>query len=121
MTSSSRRRCRGNQRCAACSSAWRSWRGYQSPVTASQKIDFLLNTYYGFIGHLLNTQSRSFKDKDTISDRYQTGYNVYPTMGKEVTNIFKKLYELFTRCNRQKEEFVQNMQIVYRSLVNTAN
>ncbi len=94
---------------------------YTKNLNASQEIDFLLNTYYGFIGHLLNTQSRSFKDKDAISDRYQTGYNVYPTMGKEVTNIFKKLYELFTRCNRQKEEFVQNTQIVYRSLVNTAN
>ena len=92
---------------------------YTKNLNASQGIDYLLNTYYGFIGHLLNTQSRSFKDKDTISERYQTGYSVYPTLEKEVTNIFKKLYELFSRCNRQKEEFDQNMQIAYRSLVNT--
>jgi hypothetical protein len=55
-----------------------------------------------------------------ISERYQTGYNVFPNMEKEVTSIFKKLYELFARCNRQKEEFAQNIQIAYRSLVNTS-
>ncbi len=92
---------------------------YTKNLNASQGIDYLQNTYYGFIGHLLNTQNRSFKDKDMISERYQTGYNVYPTLGKEVTNIFKKLYELFVRCNRQEEEFGQNMQIANRSLVNT--
>ncbi|MCP4266275.1 MAG: hypothetical protein GY777_11990 [Candidatus Brocadiaceae bacterium] len=92
---------------------------YTKNLNASQGIDYLQNTYYGFIGHLLNAQNRSSKDKDTIAERYQTGYNVYPTLGKEVTNIFKKLYELFVRCNRQKEEFGQDMQIAYRSLVNT--
>ncbi len=93
---------------------------YTKNLNVSRGIDYLLNTYYGFIGHLLNTQSGSAKDENSISDRYQTAYNVYPTLGKEVTNIFKKLYELFARCNRQKEEFGQNMQIAYRSLVNTA-
>ncbi len=92
---------------------------YTKNLNASQEIDYLVNTYYGFIGHLLNTQNRSFKDKDIISERHQAGYNVYPTLGKEVTNIFKKLYELFTRCDRQKEEFGQDLQIIYRSLVNT--
>ena len=91
---------------------------YTKSLNAYHGTDLLLNTYYGFIGHLLDTQSKSFKDKDTISDRYQTGYNVYPAMGKEVTSIFKKLYELFIRCNIQKEDFGQNLQISYRSLVN---
>ncbi len=92
---------------------------YTKNLKVSQGIDFLLNTYYGYIGHLLNTQSKSFKNKDTISGSYQTGYNVYSTMGREVTNIFNKLYDLFIKCNRQKEEFDQNMEMAYRSLVNT--
>jgi len=91
---------------------------YTKNLNASQEIDYLVNTYYGFIGHLLNTQNRSFKDRDMISGKYQTGYNAFPTLEKEITSIFKKLYELFARCNKQKKEFGQNMQIAYRSLVN---
>ncbi len=89
---------------------------YTKNINASQGIDYMLNTYYGFIGDLLKTQDRSVKDKETLSNR---AYDIYPAMGKEVTNIFTHLYELFIKCNRQKKEFGQNTQIAYRSLVNT--
>ncbi len=92
---------------------------YTKNINVSQEIDYMLNTYYGFIGHLLKIQDRSFRDKGTISNRSLAGYNIYPAMGKEVTNIFTHLYELFIKCNRQKKEFCQNTQIAYRSLVNT--
>ncbi len=92
---------------------------YTKNLSASQGIDYMQKTYYGFIGHLLNAQNRLFEDKVTISDKFQTGYNIYPTMGKEVTNIFNKLFELFIKCNRQREGFCQNTEIPYRSLVNS--
>ena len=41
-----------------------------------------------------------------------------PAMDKEISNIFKKLHELFVRCERQREDFGSNMQIAYRSLIN---
>ena len=89
-----------------------SWQTYQSLIdlcTSANYIEFYSrnlnisqgrNSYhnpdYGFIGYLLDTQKKSYKD--SISYRYST-------MDKEISRILQKLYELFTRCERQREDF----------------
>ena len=90
---------------------------YSRNLNISQGMDPHFNPDYGFIGYLLDTQTKSYKD--TISYRYPTRPNMSAAMDKQISNIFKKLHELFIRCERQREGFGSNMQIAYRSLVNT--
>lgn len=90
---------------------------YSRNLNISQGMDPHFNPDYGFIGYLLDTQTESYKD--TISHRYQTRPNISPTMDKQISNVFKKLHELFIRCERQRENFGLDMQIAYRNLVNT--
>lgn len=89
---------------------------YSRNLNNSQGMDSHFNPDYGFIEYLLDTQTESYKE--TISHRYLTRINMSPAMDKQITNIFKKLHELFIRCERQREDFGSNMQIAYRSLVN---
>ncbi len=90
---------------------------YSRNLNISQGMESRFNPDYGFVGYLLDTQTKSYKD--TIPHRYQTRPNVSPAMDKEISNIFKKLHELFASCERQREDFATNMQIAYRSLINT--
>jgi len=90
---------------------------YSRNLNISQGMDPHFNPDYGFIGYLLDTQTESYKD--TISHRYQTRPNISPAMDKQISNVFKKLHELFIRCERQREHFGLDMQIAYRNLVNT--
>ena len=89
---------------------------YSRDLNISQGMDSHFNPDYGFIGYLLDTQAKSYKD--TISYRYPTRPNMSAAMDKQISNIFKKLHELFIRCERQREDFGLNMQIAYRSLIN---
>ena len=89
---------------------------YSRDLNISQGMDSHFNPDYGFIGYLLDTQTKSYKD--TISYRYPTRPNMSAAMDKQISNIFKKLHELFIRCERQREDFGSNMQIAYRSLIN---
>jgi hypothetical protein len=86
---------------------------YSKNLNISQGMDSHFNPDYGFIGYLLDTQTESFKD--TIPHRYLTRLNMSPAMDKQISNIFKKLHELFVRCERQRDDFGSNMQIAYRS------
>ncbi len=76
---------------------------YSRNLNISQGMDSYFNPDYGFIGYLLDTQKKSYKD--SISYRYSTRLNMFPSMDKEISSILKKLYELFTRCERQREDF----------------
>ena len=71
---------------------------------------------YGFIGYLLDTQKKSYEDR--ISHRHPTRPHMFPAMDKEISSILKKLYELFIRCERQREDFESSMQVDYGSLNN---
>jgi hypothetical protein len=76
---------------------------YSRNLNISQGRDSYFNPDYGFIGYLLDTQKKSYKD--SISYRHSTRLNMFPSMDKEISSILKKLYELFTRCERQREDF----------------
>ena len=109
-----------------------SWQAYQSLINLCTSANFIefysrnfnilqgMDSYfdpdYGFIGYLLDTQKRSYKD--TISHRHPTRPNMFPSRDKEISSILKKLYELFTRCERQREDFESSMQVAYGSLNN---
>lgn len=86
---------------------------YSRDLNISQGMDSHFDPDYGFIGYLLDTQTKEYKDM--ISHRYPTRFNTSPAMGKEISNIFKKLHELFVRCERQREDFGSNMQIAFSS------
>ncbi len=89
---------------------------YSKNTNISQGIDSQHNLDYEFIGYLLNKQKNSFED--TKSHRYPASCKISPFVSKEITNILKKLYELFTRCERQRESFGSNLQIAYRNMNN---
>jgi hypothetical protein len=89
---------------------------YSRDLNISQGRDSYFDPDYGFIGYLLDTQKKSYKD--TISHRYPTRPNMFPAMDKEISSILKKLYELFIRCERQREDFGSSMQVAYGSLIN---
>jgi hypothetical protein len=89
---------------------------YSRNLNISQGMDSYFNPDYGFIGYLLDTQTKSYKD--SISYRYPTRPNMFPAMDKKISSILKKLHELFIRCERQREDFGSNMQIAYGSLTN---
>jgi hypothetical protein len=90
---------------------------YSRDLNILQGMDSHFNPDYGFIGYLLDTQAKSYKN--TISHRHPIGPNMFPTMDKEISNILKKLHEFFVRCERQKEDLGLNMQITFSSLINT--
>lgn len=112
-----------------------SWQAYQSLINLCTSANFIefnsrnlnisqgmasrFNLDYGFIGYFLDTQTESYRE--TRSHRYPTRPNMSPVMDKQISNIFKKLHELFIRGGKQREESVSNMQIAYRSLVNTSS
>ena len=89
---------------------------YSRDLNILQGMDSRFNPDYGFIGYLLDTQTKPYKD--TITYRYPGRPNVSPAMGKEVSSIFNKLHELFVRSERQKEDFDSIMQITYGSFIN---
>jgi hypothetical protein len=89
---------------------------YSRNLNISQSRDSYFDPDYGFIGYLLDTQKKSYKD--TISHRHPTRPNMFPAMDKEISSILKKLYELFVRCERQREDFASSMQVAYGSLIN---
>lgn len=89
---------------------------YSRNLNISQGMDSYFNPDYGFIGYLLDTQTKSYND--TISHRHTARSNMFPSMDKEISSILKKLHELFIRCERQREDFGSNMQIAYGSLIN---
>ena len=76
---------------------------YSRNLNISQGRNSYHNPDYGFIGYLLDTQKKSYKD--SISYRHSTMVNMFPSMDKEISSILKKLYELFARCERQREDF----------------
>ncbi|GAX62086.1 transglutaminase-like enzyme, putative cysteine protease [Candidatus Scalindua japonica] len=84
---------------------------YSRNLNISQVMDSCLNPDYGLIEYLLDIQIKSYKD--TISNRYSTRPNVSPAKEKEISNIFRKLHELFLRCQKQKEEFDPNLQTTW--------
>ncbi|MBT5307547.1 MAG: hypothetical protein HOI47_02540 [Candidatus Scalindua sp.] len=90
---------------------------YSRNLNISQGMDSRFNPDYGFIGYLLDTQTESYRE--TRSHRYPTRPNMSPVMDKQISNIFKKLHELFIRSGIQREDSGSNMQIAHRSLVNT--
>ncbi|MHC4138263.1 MAG: hypothetical protein ACYSR1_00135 [Planctomycetota bacterium] len=90
---------------------------YSRNLNISQGRDSYFDPDYGFIGYLLDTQKKSYKDMKPR--RYSTRPNMSSTMCKEISSIFKKLHELFVRGERQRGNFGSNMQIAYRSLMNT--
>lgn len=92
---------------------------FYSNINTSQDIDTRHNIDYEFIGYLLNAQGKSYKD--TMPGSYPTGYKTSPFVSKEISNIFKKLHELFTRCESQREIFGSNLQIAYRSIDNNSS
>lgn len=84
---------------------------FYSNINTSQNIDTRHNIDYEFIGYLLNAQGKSYED--TMPGSYPTGYKTSPFVSKEISNIFKKLHEFFTRCESQGEMFGSNLQIAY--------
>lgn len=106
-----------------------SWQTYQSLINLcmsanfiefhsrnfniSQGMDVYFDPDYGFIDYLLDTQKKPYKD--SISRIHSTRANMFPPMDKEIASILKKLYELFTRYEKQKEDFEASMQVVYGS------
>ncbi len=90
---------------------------YSRNSNISQGMDSRFNPDYGFIGYLLDAHTESYRD--TRFHRYTTRPNMSPVMDKQISNIFKKLHELFVRDEIQREDFGSNMQIAYRNLVNT--
>ena len=89
---------------------------YSEDLNISQGRDSYFDPDYGFIGYLLDTQKKSYRD--TISHRHPARPNMFPAMDKEISSILKKLYELFIRCERQREDFESSMQVAYGSLDN---
>ncbi len=73
--------------------------------------DLYINPDYGFIGYLLDTQKKPYED--TISHRRPIRPNMFPAMDKEISSILKKLYELFTRYEKQEEGSGSSMQVSY--------
>ncbi len=71
---------------------------------------------YGFIGYLLDTQNKPFKD--TIFHRHSTRPGIFLAKDKEIGSILKKLYELFGRYEKQRDDFEASMQVAYGSLIN---
>ncbi|MGR3293712.1 MAG: transglutaminase domain-containing protein [Candidatus Scalindua sp.] len=89
---------------------------YSRHLDISQGRDSYFDPDYGFIGYILDTQNKSYKD--TISHRHPIRPNMFPSLDKEVSSILKKLYELFVRYERQREDFESSMQVAYGSLIN---
>lgn len=89
---------------------------YSRNLNISQGRDPYFDPDYGFIGYLLDTQKKLYKD--TISHRNPTRPNMFPSMDKEISSILKKLYELFVRCEKQREDFESSMLVAYGSLIN---
>ncbi|MBS1258171.1 MAG: hypothetical protein MAG551_01224 [Candidatus Scalindua arabica] len=109
-----------------------SWQTYQSLIdfcrsanfiefysinkNISQDIDSQHNLNYGFVGYLLNTPRRLFED--TTFRRNPSRHRISPFESKEIPNILKELYKLFTKCERQRVSFGLNLQIAYRNMNN---
>ncbi|ODS33414.1 MAG: hypothetical protein SCARUB_01451 [Candidatus Scalindua rubra] len=82
---------------------------YSRNINISQGMDTQNHLDYEVIEYLLNTQSKPFEN--TTAHRYPTSHKTPPVMGKEISNILEKLHGLFTRCERQRENFGSNLQI----------
>ncbi|MCP4252294.1 MAG: hypothetical protein GY775_02600 [Candidatus Scalindua sp.] len=80
---------------------------YSSNLVILQGRDEYFDPDYGFIGYLLDKQPPPYED--TISYRPPIRPNMFPAMDKEISSILKKLYELFTRYEKQKEDFESSM------------
>lgn len=89
---------------------------YAKNTNISQDIDSQHNLNYEFVGYLLNTQKNSFED--TTFRRNPSHHKISPFVSKEISNIIKDLYELFTRCEKQRVSFGLNLQIAYRNMNN---
>ncbi len=89
---------------------------YSENINISQDIDSQHNLNYEFVGYLLNTQRKLFED--TTFRRNPSRHRISPFVSKEISNIFKELYELFTRCEKQRVSFGSNLQIAYRNMNN---
>ena len=89
---------------------------YSKNTNISQDIDSQHNLNYEFVGYLLNTQRELFED--TTSRRNPSRHKVSPFVSKEISNILKELYKLFTRCEKQRVSFGLNLQIAYRNMNN---
>jgi len=83
---------------------------YSRNLNILQGIDSYFDPDYGFIEYLLDAQMKSYKD--TISHRHS---NRLPAMDKEISSILKKLYELFTRYEKQKEDSESSMLFAFGS------
>ena len=86
---------------------------YSRNLNILQGMDSYFDPDYGFIEYLLDAQKKSYKD--TISHRHSTRANRLPAMDKEISSILKKLYELFTRYEKQKEDSESNMLFAFGS------
>ena len=89
---------------------------YSKNINISQDIDSQHNLDYEFVGYLLNTQRRSFED--TTFRKSSSRHKISPFVSKEISNILKKLYDLFARCEKQRVGFGLNLQIAYRNMNN---
>ncbi|HJO48185.1 MAG TPA: hypothetical protein QF625_04515, partial [Candidatus Scalindua sp.] len=58
----------------------------------------------------------SFEDK--TFRRNPSRHKISPFVSKEIPNILKELYKLFTRCEKQRVGFGMNLQIAYRNMNN---
>ena len=89
---------------------------YSRNLNISQDTDSQHNLNYEFVGYLLNTQRKLFED--TKFRRNPSRHKISPFVSKEISNIFKKLYELFVKCEKQRVGFGLNLQIAYRNMNN---
>ena len=86
---------------------------YSRNLNILQGMDSYFDPNYGFIGYLLGTQEEPCED--SISHRHPIKPNMFPAADREISSILKKLYELFTRYEKQKEDFESSMQAAYGS------
>jgi hypothetical protein len=61
----------------------------------------------GFIEHQSMSRTYNTSWGFSVSDRMAA------VMCKEISKIFKKLHELFTRYERQKEDYTSSLQVAY--------
>ncbi len=92
---------------------------YSRDMNISQGIDTQYNLDYEVIEYLLNTQGNAVED--ILPQRYAAGLGIPSSSGKEISNIFEKLHELFTRCEDQKEDPGSYLQIADGSIINKSS
>jgi hypothetical protein len=68
-----------------------------------------------------------FIEHQSMSRTYNTSWNfsvsdrMAAVMSKEISKIFRKLHELFTRYERQKEDYTSSSQVAYNYIHSKRN